>query len=190
MSNLPKPQEITLTAEQHISDSLSTLLHGHSLIQGGTGMGKSTFVMEYLAQNNQIVMLCPLVSQVEQLQQIYGHDDRYVFIHGTQTISKNEIPAVIRKHLVMTDDQFAKLEPHLSSKAIIVVDEVQKLYSVGTYREKPIQFILEVAKRQKFDRIVFLTATLTSHLFEKLNIQISHYYKFTKTSGYQRSITI
>ena len=42
MSNLPKPQEITLTAEQHISDSLSTLLHGHSLIQGGTGMGKST----------------------------------------------------------------------------------------------------------------------------------------------------
>ena len=38
--------------------------------------------MEYLAQNNQIVMLCPLVSQVEQLQQIYGHDDRYVFIHG------------------------------------------------------------------------------------------------------------
>ncbi|WP_247791220.1 hypothetical protein [Acinetobacter baumannii] len=66
MSNLPKPQEITLTAEQHISDSLSTLLYGHSLIQGGTGMGKSTFVMEYLAQNNQIVMLCPLVSQVEQ----------------------------------------------------------------------------------------------------------------------------
>ncbi|WP_407510951.1 hypothetical protein [Acinetobacter baumannii] len=190
MSNLPKPQEITLTAEQHISDSLSTLLYGHSLIQGGTGMGKSTFVMEYLAQNNQIVMLCPLVSQVEQLQQIYGHDDGYVFIHGTQSISKNEIPAVIRKHLVMTYDQFSKLEPHLSSKAIIVVDEVQKLYSVGTYREKPIQFILEVAKKQKFDRIVFLTATLTSHLFEKLNIQISHYYKFTKTSGYQRSITI
>lgn len=190
MSNLPKPQEITLTAEQHISDSLSSLLHGHSLIQGGTGMGKSTFVMEYLAQNNQIVMLCPLVSQVEQLQQIYGHDDGYVFIHGTQSISKNEIPAVIRKHLVMTYDQFSKLEPHLSSKAIIVVDEVQKLYSVGTYREKPIQFILEVAKSQKFDRIVFLTATLTSHLFEKLNIQISHYYKFLKISHHQRSIKI
>lgn len=190
MSNLPKPQEITLTAEQHISDSLDSLSYGHSLIQGGTGMGKSTFVMQHLAQNNQIVMLCPLVSQVEQLQQLYGHDDGYVFIHGNQSISKNDIPAVIRKHLVMTYDQFSKLEPHLSSKAIIVVDEVQKLYSVGTYREKPIQFILEVAKSQKFDRIVFLTATLTSHLFEKLNIQISQYYKFTKVSDNQRSINI
>ena len=93
--------------------------------------------MEYLAQNNQIVMLCPLVSQVEQLQQIYGHDDRYVFIHGTQTISKNEIPAVIRKHLVMTYDQFAKLEPHLSSKAIIVVDEVQSCILWGLIAKSP-----------------------------------------------------
>lgn len=132
----------------------------------------------------------PLVAQVEQLQQIYGDNGAYVFIHGNQSISKNEIPAVIRKHLVMTYDQFAKFEPYLSSKAIIVVDEVQKLYSVGTYREKPIQYILEVVKNQKFERIVFLTATLTSHLFEKLNIQISQYYKFTQTSQHQRSISI
>ncbi|MDC5413828.1 DEAD/DEAH box helicase family protein [Acinetobacter baumannii] len=190
MSILPKSQEIVLTAKQRISDSLNFLSPGHSLIQGGTGMGKSTFVMKYLAQNNQIVMLCPLVAQVEQLQQIYGDNGAYVFIHGNQSISKNEIPAVIRKHLVMTYDQFAKFEPYLSSKAIIVVDEVQKLYSVGTYREKPIQYLLEVVKNQKFERIVFLTATLTSHLFEKLNIQISQYYKFTQTSQHQRSISI
>lgn len=190
MSILPKSQEIVLTEKQRISDSLESLSHGHSLIQGGTGMGKSTFVMKYLAQNHQIIMLCPLVAQVEQLQQIYGDDNAYVFIHGNQAISKNDIPAIIRKHLVMTYDQFAKFEPHLSSKAIIVVDEVQKLYSVGTYREKPIQYILEVVKNQKFDRIVFLTATLTSHLFEKLNIQISQYYKFAQTAQQQRSISI
>lgn len=61
MSILPKSQEIVLTAKQRISDSLNFLSPGHSLIQGGTGIGKSTFVMKYLAQNNQIVMLCPLL---------------------------------------------------------------------------------------------------------------------------------
>lgn len=189
MSNLPKPIEFHLNSKQFIADEISALLHGNTLIVGGTGTGKSSYVLETLSESKQVILLCPLVAQVKQLEDLY-QSDRFVFIHGKKNIPKDEIKSITKKHLVMTYDQFSKFAPHLSKDAVIVVDEAQKLYAVGYYREQAIQSILHIIQSQKFDHVLFLTATLTKYLFEKLDIQISHFYSFSKLSNNKRSIRI
>jgi len=189
MSNLPKPIEFHLNSKQFIADEIPALLHGNTLIVGGTGTGKSSYVLETLSESKQVILLCPLVAQVKQLEELY-QSDRFVFIHGKKNIPKDEIKSITKKHLVMTYDQFSKFAPHLSKDAVIVVDEAQKLYAVGYYREQAIQSILHIIQSQKFDHVLFLTATLTKYLFEKLDIQISHFYSFSKLSNNKRSIRI
>ncbi|WP_163120360.1 DEAD/DEAH box helicase [Acinetobacter pittii] len=189
MSNLPKPIEFHLNSKQFIADEIPTLLRGNTLIVGGTGTGKSSYVLEILSKSKQVILLCPLVAQVKQLEDLY-QSDQFAFIHGKKNIPKNDIRSFIKKHLVMTYDQFSKFAPHLSKDAVIVVDEAQKLYAVGYYREQAIQSILHIIQSQKFDHVLFLTATLTQYLFEKLNIQISHFYSFSKLSNNKRSIRI
>jgi hypothetical protein len=62
----------------------------------------------------------------------------------------------------------------LDQKTVVVIDECQKLYSAGNYRQSDLSLLSSV-KNDKYDQTVLLTATLTEPLFEQLGINISHY---------------
>lgn len=189
MSNLPKKQIKPLKSNQNISDVI-VITNGNTLIRANTGTGKTWYVLNILMRSHHVVFLCPTVGQVKQCEETYGDRDDIAFIYGDKRIHKNSIAKLAKQNLVMTFDQFKKYEPELGKDTILVVDECQKLYGVGNFRDHAIQPIINVVKSQKFDRCVFLTATLTESLFEMLGIHISQYYDIQKKDEMSRNIQI
>lgn len=179
MSNLPKKQIKPLKSNQNISDVM-VITNGNTLIRANTGTGKTWYVLNILMRSHHVVFLCPTVGQVKQCEETYGDREDIAFIYGDKRIHKNSIAKLAKQNLVMTFDQFKKYEPELGKDTILVVDECQKLYGVGNFRDHAIQPIINVVKSQKFDCCVFLTATLTESLFEMLGIHISQYYDIQK----------
>lgn len=209
MSNLPKKQFKQLQfveaiaseigdsqgQQQCISKRLTIadvvdIRNGNTLIRANTGTGKTWYVLNKLMLEHHVVFLCPIVGQVKQCEEIYGDRDDIAFIYGDKRVAKREIKALAQQNLVMTYDQFERFEAELDKETILVIDECQKLYSAGIYRDKAIQPILKVVKSQKFDRCMFLTATLTDPLFEQLGLHVSHYYDIQKPTELSRNIQI
>ncbi|ENV73254.1 hypothetical protein F946_01144 [Acinetobacter johnsonii ANC 3681] len=188
MTNLPKKQIKHLLSNQNLADVLD-IQTGNTLIRANTGTGKTWYVINKLMPLCHVVFLCPTVGQVKQCEEIYGDRSDIAFIYGDKRIPKDSLKSLAKKNLVMTYDQFTRFETFLSQESILVIDECQKLYGAG-YRDKAIQPILKAIKSQKFDRCLFLTATLTEPLFEKLGLHVSQYYDIQKKTELERNITL
>lgn len=189
MSNLPKKQIKQLQLAQNIAD-VSNNQNGNTLIRANTGTGKTWYVLNKLMGQYHVVFLCPNIGQVKQCEETYGNRDDIAFIYGDKRIPAKSIKKLIKQNLVMTYDQFRKYEPELGKDTILVVDECQKLIGAGILRDHAIEPIINSVKSQKFDRCVFLTATLTEPLFEMLGIHISQYYDIQKKDEMSRNIQL
>ena len=189
MSNLPKKQIKLLKSNENISDVI-VVANGNTLIRANTGTGKTWFIINILMRKYHVVFVCPNIGQVKQCEETYGNRDDIAFIYGDKRIPAKSIKKLIKQNLVMTYDQFRKYEPELGKDTILVVDECQKLIGAAILRDHAIQPIINSLKSQKFDRCIFLTATLTEHLFGMLGIHISQYYDIQKKDEMSRNIQL
>lgn len=190
MQKLPKACLYTLQPQQTIAQVIPSDQTGNILVEAATGTGKTWFVFQHLMQNHHVVLLCPTVAQVKQCEDSYAHAHNCHFIHGEKNISSTQYKTLAQQNLVMTFDQYPKLRKYLKPDTILVVDEAQKLYSVGHYREKAIQPIISDLVQQHYVKSFLLTATFTDYIFEQLNIHISQHFKFLTATPIQRHIEV
>lgn len=189
MQNLPKMRSFTLKPTQTIAQLMPSHT-GNVIIKASTGAGKTWFVLNHLMPKHHVVLLCPTVAQVKQCEDTYADAYNCHFIHGEKSISPTQYKMLSRQNLVMTFDQYAKFRKHLNRNTILVVDEAQKLYSVGHYREKAIQPIITDLVERRYEKAFLLTATFTEYIFEQLNIHISQHLEFQTATPIHRHIQI
>lgn len=190
MQKLPKACLYTLQPQQTIAQFIPSDQIGNVLVEAATGTGKTWFVFQYLMQNHHVVLLCPTVAQVKQCEDSYNHARNCHFIHGEKSISSTQYKMLAQQNLVMTFDQYYKFRKYLKHNTILVVDEAQKLYSAGNYREKAIQPIISDLVEQRYMKSFLLTATFTGYIFEQLNIHISQHLKFLTAMPIHRHIQV
>jgi superfamily II helicase len=167
-------KEITYTLQnsEFITDKMQSIDSGCTLIESPTGSGKTSFVLEQLTTTQKILMLVPLVGQVRQLKSTYANRSDIVFLSGTDKNSTRAIADHQGKHIVATYD----IWPHLKNKLkfinyTLVVDEIHKLYSAGSYRDEALNPLLDaLADKTTFVKKLMLTATYTPNLAEIANI--------------------
>ncbi|WP_151765390.1 DEAD/DEAH box helicase [Acinetobacter soli] len=189
MSNLPKKQEYFLNTIEKISDKVN-LVHGVNIVRANTGLGKSTYALQDLTKDNKIILCCPTIAQVKQCEIDYGHREDIHFIHGEKGIPAKNLKKLCKHNIVITYDQFSRIAPYTNAKTILVIDECQKLYSAGNFRDKAIYPILSSIKKNLYDKVVLLTATLTEPLFEQLDLHVSQYFHLQKNQNLTRNLTI
>lgn len=205
MSFFPKPQCIRLPNKQKIMDVAHkiSLSDGHNLLIAGTGLGKTTYVLQHLAKQRPIILLCPMVSQIKQLQQDYASSKEMVFSHGEMSNREEVLSAIAqKKSVVMTFDQWLHYRHatyqtrHSPATQLnfdpytLVIDEVHKLSSAGSYRDKAIQPILATISSNQFSQVLYLTATPTEHLCKMIIPALTRYFHIEPSNPVQRQITI
>lgn len=187
MSIFGNIQEISLNEGQMISDILPLLEDGTTLLKAPTGTGKSTFVMQTLMAGQHVIMLCPKVSQVQQLESMY-QDKGIIFCHGKFTATQEELS---NNHIVATYDQLPKIEAYIRPETILVVDEVHQLYSAGNYRGKALLHVIHGLLTEKVKKILLMSATITEDLLSCIGLPIiDHYYQITQENPVQRRIIL
>lgn len=184
MPNFANTTRFNLHEGQMIGDLLTSIEVGTTLLKASTGTGKSTFVMETLMPQERVVMLCPKVSQVQQLEQNYK-DQGTVFCYGELKVSEEELST---NNIVATYDQLAKIKSYIQSDTILVVDEVHQLYCAGGYRGKALNEILDFIEKKHVSKVLLVSATLTMELLDKLPLSLDHIYQFTQVKPVQRQI--
>lgn len=184
MPNFANTATFNLNEGQMIGDLLTSIEVGTTLLKASTGTGKSTFVMETLMPQERVVMLCPKVSQVQQLEQNYK-DQGTVFCYGELKVSEEELST---NNIVATYDQLAKIKSYIQSDTILVVDEVHQLYCAGGYRGKALNEILDFIEKKHVSKVLLVSATLTMELLDKLPLSLDHIYQFTQVKPVQRQI--
>ncbi len=186
-------KNITLNPDEFISDHISDVSAGLTLINAGTGTGKTTFVLDHLAKRpgRLVLMVVPLVAQITQLSAIYRGRDDIAFISGARRENFGDLSG---KNVVCTYDMLLAVRRGLrkdSEGYLLVVDEVHKLYSAGSYRSKAIRPILAAIKgRNKFSGCLMLTATYTQHMARLADWIPDTEYIVTKTGDLPRSLTV
>lgn len=186
MLNFVKTKIFNLNEGQMIGDLLTSIKSGVTVLQASTGTGKSTFVMETLMPQQRVVMLCPKVSQVQQLEQNYK-DQGTVFCYGGLKVSEEQLST---NNIVATYDQLAKIKSCIQPNTILVVDEVHQLYCAGGYRSKALNQILDFIEMKHVSKILLVTATLTMELMKKLPLPLDYLYQFTQVKPVQRQIIL
>lgn len=182
MSNFVNINELSLDEGQKISDVLTSIESGVTLLKASTGTGKSTLVIETLMPQQHVIMLCPKVSQVKQLKKMYA-DKGIIFCYGTMKFKDDELST---NHIVATYDQLAKIKSYIRSDTILVVDEVHQLYSAGRYRGKALNEVLNFIQKKYVSKVLLMSATLTMELFDKLSLSLDHIYQVTQKKPVQR----
>jgi ERCC4-related helicase len=110
-------KKISIQSNQYLNDTLKNIPTGCTLIQGGTGIGKTTFVLNTLTKNHRVVMLVPSRGQVNQLAQEYKNHQNMVFISG-DTKKDEDLSQYQKHHIVATYDQFIHLRGFFAQMAM------------------------------------------------------------------------
>lgn len=183
---------LSLNSNETISDKIYDINSGINLVIAPTGTGKTTFVLEKLTKKYKILMLVPLVGQIEQLENKYQRNTSIKFISGKNCPSSVQWPKYQNKHIVATYDMWSKIQHHLDvSNYVLVIDEIHKLYSVGSYRDDALNPLLAlVNNRSLFQKKLFLTATYTPKLGEIAQLVPDSFYIFEKSNSQRRLLTI
>ena len=196
---MPEIQEIHLEQGQYLADStVSVAKNKMTLIQAGTGVGKTTVVTEkFLAEFDAVVMLVPSVLKVTELEEAYKKQlsgTRYHFFYDKHVPSETTFTQG-RKHMVVcTYEKLDKVKECLpkefDGKILLVVDECHKLYSAGSYRDEALNSLLYAIQNKKFPTVVFLTATFTEHCWNTLGIPLDYIYKVYSQNSLVRNIEV
>lgn len=192
-------QEIHLKQGQYLADSdVSIEKNKMTLIQAGTGVGKTTVVTEkFLKAFDAVVMIVPSVLKVTELEEAYKKKlsgTRFHFFYDKHSPSETTFTKD-RKHMVIcTYEKLEKVKEFLpkgyQDKTLLVVDECHKLYSAGSYRDEALNSLLYFIRNKKFPTVVFLTATFTDHCWNTLNIPLDTIYKVYSENSLDRNIEV
>ncbi|MEO4162803.1 DEAD/DEAH box helicase family protein [Acinetobacter pittii] len=184
MSNV---STFTLKQGQYLSDlSLSIPKNKFTLIQAGTGVGKTTAIMEDCPKLHPIiVMLVPSVLKVKELEASYADVSssiQYRFYYDKKSPTEDELNELNELVVVATYDKMEAIVSKLSipqrKNALLVIDECHKLYAAGSYRDDAINSIIfRINQKKGFKTVLFLTATFTDHCWETLKLPLDQIYK-------------
>ena len=196
---MSKISTLTLKKGQYLSNlSLPVQKNKFTLIQAGTGVGKTTTIMEdYPKQHPIIVMLVPSVLKVKELETTYGDVSgsiQYRFYYDKKSPTEDELNQQNGLVVVATYDKMEAIVSKLSiaqrKSTLLVVDECHKLYAAGSYRDDAINSIIfRINHKKGFRTVLFLTATFTDHCWETLKLPLDYIYKVDlEEVGLKRSL--
>ncbi|HGL4509333.1 TPA: DEAD/DEAH box helicase family protein [Acinetobacter baumannii] len=196
---MSKISTLTLKKGQYLSNlSLPVQKNKFTLIQAGTGVGKTTTIMEdYPKQHPIIVMLVPSVLKVKELETTYGDVSgsiQYRFYYDKKSPTEDELSQQNGLVVVATYDKMEAIVSKLSiaqrKSTLLVVDECHKLYAAGSYRDDAINSIIfRINHKKGFRTVLFLTATFTDHCWETLKLPLDYIYKVDlEEVGLKRSL--
>ncbi|MFL1459127.1 DEAD/DEAH box helicase family protein [Acinetobacter baumannii] len=196
---MSKISTFTLKKGQYLSNlSLPVQKNKFTLIQAGTGVGKTTTIMEdYPKQHPIIVMLVPSVLKVKELETTYGDVSgsiQYRFYYDKKSPTEDELNHQNELVVVATYDKMDSIVSKLSiaqrKSTLLVVDECHKLYAAGSYRDDAINSIIfRINHKKGFRTVLFLTATFTDHCWETLKLPLDYIYKVDlEEVGLKRSL--
>lgn len=189
--------QLLLQNDQYLSDlKLQIAANQTTLIIAPTGVGKTTFTMEDLhRQFEMVLMVVPTQAKVAELQNEYSDSSNkklYQFFFANQNPDES-----IRTHkgvIVATYDKFEKIYKLMSQqhkdKTLVVLDECHKAYSIGSFRDEAMNPIIFSLQKREIPNILLLTATFTDELFAPLNIHLDHIVKIERTKAIQRHISV
>lgn len=192
-------QAIVLEKGEYLTDKEIFILKNKlTLIQAGTGVGKTTLIMEKLAKEYDIVvMLVPSVLKVEELEAFYQKKlggIRYHFFYDKHVPSDTTFIKGYKYVVVCTYEKLDKvrecLPKEFDGKTLLVVDECHKLSSAGSYRDQALNYILYILQKKDFSTVVFLTATFTPHCWNTLKIPLDTIYRVTSENSLDRNIEV
>lgn len=196
---MSKVQEIHLKQDQYLADSdVSVEKNKMTLIQAGTGVGKTTAVTKNFVKDfDAVVMLVPSVLKVTELEEAYKKElsgTRYHFFYDKHVPSETTFTQGCKHMVVCTYEKLEKVKECLpkgfEGKTLLVVDECHKLYSAGSYRDEALNSLLYFIQKKKFPTVVFLTATFTEHCWKTLGISLDYIYTVHSESSLGRNAEV
>ena len=186
-SDYPLDILISLESGEKLSNRPPEILGRCVIIEGETGIGKTHYVLDYLAQSTPVILLLPTVSQIRQIEETRaGH--AISFVHG------NSQPEQLEWMIVATYDQLGRIAKLLGedlNRFVLVVDEVHKLYQAGGYRPVALQGIFDaidqIGKPNGFERMIGLSATIQPEL---LDFEVDQWVKVETADRVTRTVSI
>jgi hypothetical protein len=176
-------EKYTLTNKQYISDLNLEIKDPITHISAGTGLGKSTSIIEQALTKGPIVFAVPQRAQMTQLIEQYSdrHDIAFCYKDRVDTIRHQKVIVIIYDMLP------SLLEEIDSKKYTLVIDEAHKLYQAASYREKAISAFIDAIQDKVFARVITVSATLSPHL---LPFKINKWIEIQRKSSLKRSIQV
>lgn len=180
---------ITLGTGEFISrDHLPEIQGKRILLQAGTGVGKTTLIMEGgLKEHPFIIQVIPSVLKVRELEEQYSNRHNeigYLFYYDKKAPNEADILNKDRHIIVCTFDKLEAVIVILSKKqlasTLLVIDECHKLYSAGSYRDEAINSIVMNIKHGTFKSVLALTATFTPSCWDTLELPLDTIFQVKK----------
>ena len=186
-SDYPLDILISLESGEKLSDRPPEIRGRCVIIEGETGIGKTHYVLDYLAQSTPVILLLPTVSQIRQIEETRaGH--AISFVHG------NSQPDQLECTIVGTYDQLGRIAKLLGedlNRFVLVVDEVHKLYQAGGYRPVALQGIFDaidkIGEPNGFECMIGLSATIQPEL---LDFEVDQWVKVETADRVTRTVSI
>lgn len=159
-----------LLAGEHLCDKHLSLTETYTHLEGPTGIGKTTWLLDVLAKERRLVLVVPTLSQLRQLKSEYGKRSSLAFVSGTdkKALERAEITA---QTIICTYDQLGSVRRALGreeqAKRILVIDEAHKMYQAGGYRGSAIQNLLaNFHTEMPWERVLTVSATFSRFLIK------------------------
>jgi hypothetical protein len=183
---------IHLKADQHLDDINMPLNHYLTHIEGGTGIGKSTFLLNVLALRGPLLMAVPTLSQLRQLKSSYNHREDLIFVSGKNFHEAMNYVDFEGKTIVCIYDQLYKIKQRLTKEEIrsrtLVIDEAHKLYQAGGYRGTAIHNLLVNIRKREWLKVVTVSATFSKFLVTLANLNFDQWITVIKPDRPTRNI--
>lgn len=183
-----------------VSGQITVVKGQNTLIEAGTGVGKTSMIMDMagsLSDYQHIIMVVPSVLKVQELES--SHPSKYgkikfLYFYDKKAPTEASFDKKQRYIIVCTYDKLdavlAEFPQGDIKKSLLVVDECHKLYSAGSYRDEAINSLLFTLEKKRFSTVLFLTATFTPHCWDTLKTPLSSIYKVQSESEIQRSLEL
>lgn len=184
--------EHVLTEGEYITLSRKELPEGGmTLLQAGTGMGKSTVVTEQLIyEYDRVILVVPSVIKVQELEQKLPimPDVMMSFLYGEKKYKDS-----CGKHdlIVCTYDKFQPSLIRGYNNTLLVIDECHKMYGAGTYRHRALNKLIDQMKNHgSVSHLLTMTATFTPALWGALQLPQMNLLTYTRKKPMQRRLNL
>jgi len=179
------PIHYKLADSQYINDLDLQINPNHYITHlcADTGMGKSSWVMDVLCKQGNIIFAVPQRAQITQLKAKYGNRKDVEFIYGGHSeLSENP------SNIICTYDQLAAIQAKVfGSHYMLVLDEIHKAYTIGSFRPSAVANIIDAILEHQFSNVITMSATFMPEL---VPYQIDAWLEVTKTTEVERDIEL
>lgn len=179
-----KTTPIHLSAGQQLGNANISLTEQHTHIEGPTGIGKTTWLINELASQNRLVLVVPTLSQLRQLDSQYGKRPTLAFVSGRKKQALQD-PDFAQKTVICTYDMLhivrEKLGGEETRQRVLVIDEAHKIYQAGGYRGTAIHnLLINFGKNMQWSRLLTVSATFSSYFVKLAKLAPQEWIKVTQ----------